>query len=212
MRTSLEVGSDDVAEIASLVVADPPELWEELGFVIDSDSTWIGGIQHQLGAPGEGVLAWTLRDVVGLLELPVADSSPPEPQATPRHPNGVIALDHVVVGTPDLGRTIDAFEAAGIPLRRTRDIGTPQRPSTQAFFKLGETVVEVVGPAMTSQPAPARFYGLAFTVADLNATAALLGDRLRPAKDAVQPGRSIATLDRSAGSSVPIAFMSPPAR
>ncbi|MBV9662995.1 MAG: glyoxalase, partial [Actinobacteria bacterium] len=56
---------------------------------------------------------------------------------------------------------------------------------------------------------PARFYGLAFTVADLDATAAYLGDRLRPAKDAVQPGRRIATLDKSAGSSVAIAFMSP---
>jgi len=113
------------------------------------------------------------------------------------------------VVTPDLDRSIDAFESAGIRLRRTRDTGTLQRPSRQAFFKLGETIVEIVGPATASRPGQARFYGLAFTVADLDATAVFLGGRLRPARNAVQSGRRIATLDRSGGSTVPLAFMSP---
>jgi hypothetical protein len=56
---------------------------------------------------------------------------------------------------------------------------------------------------------PARFYGIAFTVDDLDATAALLGDRLGRVKDAVQPGRRIATLRREAGAGIPLAFMSP---
>ena len=43
-------------------------------------------------------------------------------------------------------------------------------------------------------------------------TAAALGDRLGEAKDAVQPGRRIATLRRSAGCTTAIAFMSPPPR
>jgi len=184
-------------------------MWSELGFVIADGACWISGIRHELGAPGTGVVAWTLRDTDGLSELPMGDSAPPVARPTPEHPNGVIALDHVVVVTPDLGRSIDAFESAGIGLRRTRDTGTPQRPSRQAFFKLGETIVEIVGPATASQPGPARFYGLAFTVADLDATAAFLGKRLRPARNAVQSGRRIATLDRSAGSTIPLAFMSP---
>jgi hypothetical protein len=50
---------------------------------------------------------------------------------------------------------------------------------------------------------------LAFTVAELDATARFLGERMRPPKEAVQPGRRIATLDRSAGSTVAMAFMSP---
>ncbi len=79
---------------------------------------------------------------------------------------------------------------------------------TQAFFKMGETTVEVVGSA-PSGPGEARFYGLAFTVADLDATAAFLGQRLRSSREAVQTGRRIATLDRSSGSTVPLAFMSP---
>jgi hypothetical protein len=198
-----------VVAITSLVVADPPELWNDLGFVVRDRACRVAGITIELGAPAVGLSAWTLDDAAGLSELPVARGVSPQTGATAPHSNHVIALDHIVVATPDVGRTIEAFETAGIPLRRTREIGTPQQPTIQAFFRLDNTVVEVVGPARESRPGPARFYGLAFTVADLDATATLLGGRLRPAKDAVQPGRRIATLDRAAGSTVPIAFMSP---
>ncbi len=70
--------------------------------------------------------------------------------------------------------------------------------------------MEVVGSPTTAGPGPARFYGLAFTVDDLTTTADLLGPRLRPARDAVQSGRRIATLDWAAGSTIAMAFMSPP--
>ncbi len=198
-----------MAEIASLAVGDPPELWVGLGFIVEDGASWVSGIRHRLGAVGEGVLDWTLRDADGLAELPVGPGGPPERRPTPEHPNGVRSLDHIVIATPDLTRTIESFEGAGVRLRRTRDTGTAERPTRQAFFRLGETIAEVVGAADHARPGPARFYGLAFTVADLADTAAFLGERLRPAKDAVQPGRRIATLDRAVGSSVPIAFMSP---
>jgi hypothetical protein len=201
-----------VAEISLVTIADPAELWGALGFVVDDGNVWVGGICHRLGEPGKGVVAWALRDAGAVDELPTAGDAPPGARTTPEHPNGVIALDHVVVATPDLGRTIEALEAAGIGLRRTRDTGTAERPTKQAFFRLGPTIVEVVGPATVSSSGPARFYGLAFTVADLDATARFFGERLRPAKDAVQPGRMIATLDRGVGSTVPLAFMSPDRR
>ena len=124
------------------------------------------------------------------------------------HPNGVIELDHLVVFTPDHQRTLAAIQAAGMELRRIRDADTYETPMRQGFFKLGPVILEVIGPVEPTGDGPARFFGLAFTVADLDATAAYLGDRLRPAKAAVQPGRRIATLDKSAGSTVAIAFMS----
>jgi hypothetical protein len=46
-------------------------------------------------------------------------------------------------------------------------------------------------------------------VADLDALAARLGEQLAPAKDAVQPGRRIATLRAGAGVSPAMAFMTP---
>lgn len=134
---------------------------------------------------------------------------PSADQSSGAHPNGTFELDHLVVLTPDLDRTIDAIQAAGLDLRRTRDTGTYGAPMRQAFFKVGATILEVVGGPEATGDGPARFFGLAFTVRDLDATGAFLGDRLRPAKDAVQPGRRIATLDRGAGSKVPMTFMTP---
>ena len=196
--------------IAALDVVDPPDVWVGLGFVVDGDSCWISGIRHRLGASERGIGAWALRgldvsDVDGL----VTTVSDEPPQDTPAHPNGVIALDHLVVSTPDIARTTKAIEAAGLDLRRTRDTDQYGPPFRQTFFKLADVVLEVIGPVEPRSDKPARFFGLAFTVADLDATAAHLGERLRPAKDAVQPGRRIATLDKAAGSAVAMAFMSP---
>jgi hypothetical protein len=208
-------------------------------------TAWVGGVAHLLGRPGRGIVGWFAHglDVVdGLAQCP-SPAVRPDPAATgrdapdddrprtggqratgptTRHPNGVVALDHVVVRSPDLDRTVAALEAAGVELRRRRvadpalgaasgngaDLRRATPAVVQAFFRMGPTILEVVGPAEATGDGPARFWGLAFAVADLDATAAFLGARLRPAVDAVQPGRRIATLDRGAGSSVPIAFLS----
>ena len=55
---------------------------------------------------------------------------------------------------------------------------------------------------------PAFFWGLAFLAPDLEATVAGLGDRVGEIRPAVQPGRRIATLRRSAGLSLQLAIMS----
>ena len=200
-----------MAAIDYLEVSDPPELWRELGFAVEEGSCRVGATVIGLGAAGRGVTGWRLSGTDALPGLP-AVGEPLRPERSGScpgpHPNGVDGLDHVVVATPDLDRTVAAFEGAGLALRRTRAVGTGDDPLAQAFFKLGDTVLEVVGPPGHPDPGAARFWGLAFTVSDLDATAAFLGDRLRPARDAVQPGRRIATLDRSAGSALPMAFMS----
>ena len=78
----------------------------------------------------------------------------------------------------------------------------------QIFFRLGPVILELVGPPAPDGDGPARFWGIAFTVTDLDATARYLGDRLGTVKDAVQPGRRIASLRKEAGLALPIAFMS----
>ena len=119
------------------------------------------------------------------------------------------------MATPDLDRTIAAIETGlGLPLLRTRDADSPGAPMRQAFFRMGEVVLEVVGGAEPDPGGgPARFYGIAITVEDLDAAVERAGDRIGRAKPAVQRGRSIATFRKEAGLGVPVALMSPaPAR
>jgi hypothetical protein len=114
-------------------------------------------------------------------------------------------IDHIVVSTPDWQRTIDALGAVGFELRRERAASM-----RQGFFRAGEVIIEVVGPHEPSADAgPARFFGLALNVVDLDATKQYYGDRLGSVKDAVQQARQIATLrHRDLGISTAIAFMS----
>ncbi|HUP87644.1 MAG TPA: hypothetical protein VM143_18470 [Acidimicrobiales bacterium] len=209
-----------MAELAALRIGDPPDVWSSIGFVVEDGAVHVSGVRHELGGEKQGggrsgrnagIRDWSVRgldpsvDAIDGLPLGLA-VAPARP--TPDHPNGVVALDHVVLLTPNLGRTIESFESVGIELRRVRDTGTDAEPRQQAFFKVGGVILEVVGPKAPSGDGPLRFFGLAWTVAEAAHTSAFFGDRLKPFKDAVQPGRQIATLTSSAGSTVPHAFMS----
>jgi hypothetical protein len=187
-------------ELAKLVVADAPGAWRDLGFSVDDGGRCrIGRVDLDLAGPdtGRGIVSWVLASQ--------ADREP-----APAHPNGTVTIDHLVMTTPDPERTIAELEAMGMEHRRTRHADDYAEPMRQDFFRLGEVILEVIGPR---RPDPARadrthrLYGLAFTVEDLDATAAHLGERLGAVKDAVQPGRRIATLRRGLAA-VPIAFMS----
>jgi hypothetical protein len=126
------------------------------------------------------------------------------------HPNGVRMIDHLVLMSPDGARTASAItEATGLAVRRIRDTGSAASPMRQRFFRMGEVILELVSPVEAGE-GPARFFGLALTVDDLDALHRRLGDAVSRPKEAVQAGRSIATLRHGkVGLSVSIAFMSP---
>jgi hypothetical protein len=202
------------AAIAELVLGGASGPWRELGFAVERGRMRVGGVTVRLDpAAGGGLVAWTLRGLRGadLDGLPTSldDGAAPEPAPASAHPNRAIAVDHVVVATPDLERTAAALAAAGLEQRRRRRAGSSERPVVQAFYRLGEVVLEVVGSS-EAPPGPARFWGMVFTVADLDACAAGLGERLGTVRDAVQPGRRIATVRPEAGLGLPVALMSPP--
>jgi hypothetical protein len=92
-------------------------------------------------------------------------------------------------------------------LRRERNAGSTRNPMRQGFFRHGETIVEVVGPAEPAGDAPASLWGIVVVVADLDAAAAVMGDALGRPRDAVQPGRRIATVGAEAVSGLPLALM-----
>ena len=187
-----------------LAVIDPPEAWEALGFAVSDSRMRVGEVTFTLGADA---FAWSLPTVDG---LPNTKGSDPFTFGA-AHPNGARSLDHLVVATPDLDRTLAALAAAGFDLRRTRDTELGGRPLRQAFYRLGEPILEVVGPVQPAGEGLAAFWGLTFTVADLDAAAELLGERLGDVHDAVQPGRRIASLRSAAGLRTRVAFMSQPA-
>jgi len=202
-----------------LVVADAAAAWRACGFAVEDDVCVVGEVRIRFAPEeGRGLSGWSLREVESteLDGLATTRSEQPLPEAAPDHPNGVTALDHVVAISSDLDRTVAALEAAGLDLRRIREEPTPAGAPRQAFFRLGQTILEVVQePAEATERAggdrPAFFWGLAFVAPDLDATVAYLGDRAGEARDAVQPDRRIATLRRSAGLALPVALMTPPA-
>jgi hypothetical protein len=138
------------------------------------------------------------------LSTELSEAAAPEPAS---HPNGALRIDHIVVFTPELGRTSAALEGAGLSLRRIREPDEPGPPARQAFFRLGEVILEVVEAPQVGE-GPARFWGLTLCVSDIDACAGLLGDRLGEVRDAVQPGRRIATVRSEAGLGVPVALIS----
>ena len=125
------------------------------------------------------------------------------------HPNGVIAIDHVVLLSPDLHRTVAALAAVGVAPRRERDGELGGRQVRQIFFRFGEVIIEAVGTPGTASPGPSALWGITYVVADIDATTSFFGDRTSPVKDAVQPGRRITTLrHRELGMSVRSAMIS----
>jgi hypothetical protein len=198
-------------ELVALDVAADPDAWRALGFTIDEDGACaIDGVAIRLGSAGPKISGWAVAGVPSGVEVDGLRTVPAPPPADPAsHANGTVALDHLVVMSPDPDRTVEALAVHGIEPRRQRRTDQYGPPFTQTFFRLGRPILELIGPAAPAGTEPARFYGVAFTVEDLDATAALLGDRLGRVKDAVQPGRRIATLRREAGAGIPLAFMSP---
>jgi hypothetical protein len=192
-----------VPSIDELEIADEPDAWSAVGFGVDDGICAISRVRVRLTGKGErrGILDWTLGESASEL-------------VAPPHPNGVVRVDHVVMLSPDLDRTVGELESQAFDLRRRREGDTPGGSTRQAFFRAGEPILEVVqapeGTSVARDPGgPARLWGLAFLVEDMEATAAALGDLLGSPRDAVQPGRRIATLRPEAGLGPAIAFMTP---
>ena len=208
--------------IDEILVGDPPEAWEAAGYAVDDDgSCRIGHVRVRLVGRdgGKRILGWSLRGAPaarladGTLDgIPTtaADAAPVEPAT---HPNGSQYIDHVVLLTPNLARTIDALAAIGLTPRGERDSDTYGAPMRQVFFRMGEVILELIGQIDSAGEGSPGFFGIAVTVDDLDALAEQLGEHLGNAKDAVQEGRRIATLrHRELGMSVATAFMSPEPR
>ncbi|HEV3046881.1 MAG TPA: hypothetical protein VGY13_05915 [Solirubrobacteraceae bacterium] len=212
--------------------ADP---WTANGYVVADDACRLGAVRVRLlgeDAAGDwaagqgaaaagaqrarGILGWSLRGIASadLDGLPTRVSDAPEPAPAPAHPNGVVAIDHVVAISPAFERSVAALREAGLDLRRVREEPTPAGAPRQAFFRLGHEILELVAEPEEvvarggRAGGPARFWGLALLSEDLERTVAAFAPHVSEIRAAVQPGRRIATVRREAGLGVPLALMS----
>lgn len=213
-------------ELMMLELADDSSAWRDAGFAVADDRMMLDGVEFCFVGAGadsfdsttRGIRGWHLDGVWkeggqldGLADAastvaPRADSGSP----VAAHPNGITGIDHLVVATPHLPRSIAAFEDAGLEARRTRTFRIADSERQQTFFWAGSTIIEMVGIVGEEGDGPASFWGLALVSDDLDATAAWLTGRISAPKDAIQPGRRIATLDTEAlNISAPVAVMTP---
>jgi len=194
MADGLAAHSSSMVAARAISVPDEPAAWERLGFSVSGGATQVGGVRIAFGAAEMAVAAAGMSaqrpDGISLVH-----ARAPEPGPPPAHANGAVVLDHVVALTDDLRRTVDALGAAGLDLRR-------EQPP-MAFLRLGELILEVV--QVQPDGAEPGFWGIVVVVPDLGALGPLVGEP----KDAVQPGRRIATVRREAGLKTALAFMTP---
>jgi hypothetical protein len=206
-----------VATIDELVVAADPAAWRAADFDVRDSNVDVGAVRIRLAGAvaGRGLLSWSLRGLASA-ELDGLPTEPSDrlPATGTAHPNGVVSIDHVVAFSPNLDRTVAVLREAGLDFRRLRDEPTPAGAPRQAFFRLGDVILEVIqapdGSPLLAEPAgPARLWGISFLVNDLRAARAAFGDLLGEPRDAVQPGRTIATVRREAKLGLPVALMTP---
>jgi hypothetical protein len=174
-----------------IVLGDPPEAWERLGFTVVDGVVALEGEQLQLTGRGGGILELRAPGVTADEPdgLTLRKGSDPFRRVESLHANGASVVDHVVVLTGSLSRTVGALQDAGLDLRR-------ELPG-MAFLRLGSYILEVVERGGD----PARFWGLVIVVPDPGAVPGA-----GPVRDAVQPGRRIATVK---GLGTELAFMTP---
>ncbi len=222
----------------SITIGGDVEAWRSIGLTVAPDGVVpLLGTSLRIVAPdgGSGVIGWTLSGSRPNIPSSVPESGTHDGEndqsgdavtsidglrtewveaAGPvyaAHPSGASSLDHVVVLTPDLERTSEAIaEATGHELRRVREVGSMR----QGFHRIGDRgqgglIVELV-ERPDIEPGPAAFWGIVLIVDDLDVACELIGpDRISAPKDAVQPGRRIATVRADAGLGIPVALMTP---
>ena len=129
-----------MAAARELVIADEPAAWAALGFATGADgSVALGGLKVRPAgaAAGRGIVELRADGLAAERPdgLPVVEVGGGSPAHAAPHPNGALAIDHVVVFTDDRDRTTAALEAAGGDVRRRGE--PPELPAPMAFVRFG---------------------------------------------------------------------------
>ncbi len=191
-------------------VGADPQAWVSAGFSVSDHATAVGGVTIEFIAPMGGIESlgfdWLPDGADNLDGLPVEVY---ESAVSETHENGVIAMDQVVIATPDFDRSAQAMRDLG--LRLSREIVREEEAGNeirQGFVRSGETVLELVNTVNVPE-GHAHGWGLGFITQDLGAATEMLEGMIGPPRDAVQPGRHIAVFHRDAQLGLPVILMDP---
>ena len=204
------------ARVEWLTITGDIDTWRSLGLSVTDDGliplfgTALRIVSPEAEDVPAGIVGWALSgiddtttSIAGLTTTVVEQLAP----IFATHSLGARSIDHVVVMTGDLEQTTgDVALATGCELKRIREVGKIR----QGFHHIGRggLIVEVVQHEDDDRSA-AEFWGLVIIVEDLDEACAQLGaDRVGEPKDAVQPGRRIATIRSSVGLGTAVALMS----
>lgn len=202
------------ARVEWLTIAGDPQTWRSIGLTVTAEGVIpLFGTGLKIVAPvgvgDAGIVGWGLSGIeptTFIAGLPV-DVVDPQPPMFADHALGAVEVDHVVIMTSSLEAVSAAVaERTGCALKRTRELGT----ITQGFHRIGQggLIVEIVQHPDYDR-GEAEFWGLVLIVHDLDVACAFLGpERVSEPKDAVQPGRRIATIRSEVGLGTAVALMS----
>lgn len=195
------------APLVQLVVGGSAEPWRVLGLPVVETADgmvlptsncpviWPGG-DLPSGSVMLAVEHAAADQIDGLALAPVAETVTPDS-------GSALSVDHLVINTDDLERTSgEIARVTGHPLKRIRDAGAFR----QGFHRLGRggLILEVVDRPGVSAP---HCWGFVITVDDLDALVDASKGLIGEPRDAVQPGRRIATVTEAAGLGTAVAFM-----
>ena len=204
--------------VVALDVGGAGDAWGRAGLTVADQACQLGAVTLRFeGHTGraEGLRGWALTggdcaparpDVDGIPTRWLPRPSVPDPPV--EHRLGAVAVDHVVVATPDVDRTLQLLTEIGMVARAEHSGGSEARPVRHVFFRHGEAIVELVGPTEPEDDGPAVLWGITLLVEDIDLAAEHLGGALSPVRDAVQPGRRIATVRPQADLGTQVALIS----
>ncbi len=210
-----QVMSDSAPVLDRLDLPGTADAWQRCGFAVERQGFVAGAIAIRVGEREEGEAAWGFSTHSGgtdeLCGIAVADQAVRRATSDHPHPNGVVAVDHVVVASDRPAATRADFEAAGFEPRRPATRGSGEDERSEVFFWSGSTLIELVGPVSEAGDGLPRatIWGVTFVVNDIAALSRLEGNPVDDPRSAVQLGRQIAIARAELRLGLGVAFITP---
>jgi len=207
------VGAENRPRLTGLLLPGAASSWEKIGFAPRGGAFRLGQVTCAVGAAEP---SWAFDQggdkADALCGIATAESAAVVADGDPaRQPNGAFKIDHVVVVSEAPSQTKAALERFGLIGKGARSVGSGDSERSQCFFWSGELLIELVGPAAEKSDASplARIWGVTFVVDDFAPLLTLAEGLVTGPRDAIQPGRQIATIGLQHELGVELAFMSP---